>query len=68
MIYFLVIINSKFCIYLLVNCLGVSDLDLEMNGRRIIFLEARKKGDVDKYIEEKNERNSISLEKVKSLD
>jgi len=28
--------------------IGVNELDLEMNGRRIIFLEAKKRDDVAK--------------------
>ncbi|KAL4435734.1 hypothetical protein ABPG74_018285 [Tetrahymena malaccensis] len=47
---------------------GISELDLEMNGRRIIFLEAKKREDVTKVMEEKLERNSITLDKVKTLD
>lgn len=38
---------------------GVSELDLEMNGRRIIFLEAKKRDDVAKVLEDKNGRNSV---------
>jgi hypothetical protein len=30
-----------------------------MNGRRIIFLEAKKRDDVAKVLEEKNDRNSV---------
>ncbi|KAL4510834.1 hypothetical protein ABPG72_004988 [Tetrahymena utriculariae] len=47
---------------------GISELDLEMNGRRIIFLEAKKREEVSKVMEEKLERNSITLDKVKTLD
>lgn len=47
---------------------GVSELDLEMNGRRIIFLEAKKRDDVNRFMEEKNERNNTTLDKVKSLE
>lgn len=46
----------------------MSELDLEMNGRRIIFLEAKKRDDVARFIDEKNDRNSINLDKVKSLE
>ena len=47
--------------------LGVSEIDLEMNGRRIIFLEAKKREDVARFMEEKHERNKITLGNVKSL-
>lgn len=38
-----------------------------MNGRRIIFLEAKKREDVERFMEEKNERNKTLLSNVKTL-